>query len=470
MSRATIVGTAVALALAAGCVAPERTADDAVTRVRADVDARLGTLPQDRPGAVAEARTRSLLADGVTQDEAVRIALLSNRSIVARYAELGVAAADLEQASLWTNPILDVGFLFFGDGTEVDLGLSQSFVDVLMRPAREAAAQYALDAARARVARDVVARVFATRRAHVKAVAARARLDLETKQVSAAEASVGLTRRLGGAGNLLPSEVARDESGLALRLLDRSSAEREFLDAREELTREMGLFGDDAGWELAGTLMPDPATGVDLERVESRAIAASLDLEEMRAHANVLAQEGAVARGHVLFPDARLGIGAQKDAGGSDWGVGPNGSIGIPLTDSGSARTFAVQQRLDAAEAEHWARAVEIRSIARVFRDRLRALDTDVRFARDVVVPVEQRLVRETLRNYNAMQIGAMDVLHAQGLALDAERRAAALLAEAWLARLDLEELLAGHANDARLHPDRLMGTTPARDSAKETH
>jgi outer membrane protein TolC len=463
MSRANDFARATAVLVLAlgGCVAPERAADDARAAVRGDVDARLRTLPHDDPGAVADARIRALLADGIDEDEAVRIALLSNREIVAGYAELGVGAADLEQASLWANPILDVGFLFFGDGTEIDLGLTQSFVDVLQRPARQAAAEYELEARRARVARTVVAHAFATRRAHVDALAARARFELETRHAAAAEASVELVRTLADAGNVIPSDVAREEAALAMRLLDRSNAEMALLAAREALTREMGLFGDEIEWTLAGSLAHDPAAAVDLDHVESRAIAASLDLAELRARANTIAQEGELARQHAITPDARLGVGAQQDADDSDWGFGPRGSIGIPLTDSGRAREFAARSRLEVARARHWARAVEIRSLARTFRDRLRALDANARFSREVHVPAQQRVVRETLRNYNAMQIGAMDVLRAQGIEIAAERRGVALLADAWNARLDLEELLAGSANDARIAADMHVESDP---------
>jgi len=446
------------------CTAPKQARDDARESVQRELDARLGTLPRDEPGVVAEARVRALLEGGVDEDEAVRIALLANRSITANVAELGVHAADLAQASLWANPILDVGFLFFGDGTEIDLGLSQSFVDVFLRPGRTEVAEHELEAARARVARAIVGHAFATRRAHVAALAARSRLELETRRAAATEAAVDLARRLYDAGNFTARDTAQEEAELAARLLERSAAESAYLSAREELTRELGLFGEAANFELVGTLRSDPAFGLDLERVESRAIASSLDLAERRAHGAALARAAGTATLEARLPGASAGVGAAKDHDSSEWGVGPRGSIGIPLADGGGARRFEADSRLAAAEAEHWMRAVEIRSYARTFRDRLRSLDADARFARDVHVPAERRVVEETLRNYNAMQVGAFDVLRAQGLEIGAERHAVALLAEAWKARLDLEELLAGSANGARIEVD---GHASARLAAR---
>lgn len=454
----------------AACAAPDRAASAARDDVRRELDARLGTLPHDEPGPVASARVAALLADGVDEDEAVRIALLSNRAIAARYAELGAAAADLEQAGLWANPILDVGVLFFDDGTEIDLGLSQSFVDALLRPTREAMARHELDATRARVARAIVAHAYDVRRAHATALAARDRHELESKHAAAAEASVELARRLHEAGNVTASTVAFEESALAARLLDRSAAEIAALQAREALNRAMGLWGELADWTLAGELRVDALDGVDVERVESRAIDASLDLAERRAHMEALARNAGLASLSTLFPEASVGVGAGKESDSSDWGLGPRASIGVPLADEGSTRRYAAEARLAAAAAEHWQRAVEIRSTARAFRDRLRALDADARFARDVLVPAEHRVVVETLRNYNAMQIGPFDVLRAQGAELAAERRAVTLRAEAWRARLDLQELLAGSADDARLAADGHGSAESAARAARGAH
>ncbi|MBL8860610.1 MAG: TolC family protein [Planctomycetes bacterium] len=458
-----LLGLLAALALSAGCAAPEQATDEARGAVRDEVDQRLGQLPRDEPGVVAEARVRALLADGVTEDEAVRVTVLSNRAITARYAELGVHTAELAVASLWANPVLDVGLLFFEDGTEIELGLSQSFVNAILRPRREAAARRGLDAARARVAREVVGRAYATRRAHVEALAARERLELESRHAAAAEAAVELARRLHAAGNTTAVALALEEAALSERLLERSAAERALLAARESLAREMGLWGELAAFELAGSLRADPAGGLELERVESRAIASSLDLAERRAQVAALTQEAGLAELDARLQEAELGVGAAREHDSSDWGLGPRGSLGIPLVDTGSARGFGARARVAAAEADAWARAVAIRSMARTFRDRLRALDAEARFAREVLVPAELRVVEETLRNYNAMQVGVFDVLRAQGVALAADRRRVALSAEAAKARLDLEELLAGRANDARLFLDghSAAGSTP---------
>jgi len=70
---------------------------------------------------------------------------------------------------------------------------------------------------------------------------------------------------------------------------------------------------------------------------------------------------------------------------------------------------------------------------------------------RAVELPLHDRLVRETIQNYNAMQIGVFRVLSARAHELDAQRAAVEAARDARLARLDLQELLAGSLARERL-------------------
>jgi hypothetical protein len=92
-----------------------------------------------------------------------------------------------------------------------------------------------------------------------------------------------------------------------------------------------------------------------------------------------------------------------------------------------------------------------VRAAARALRERAIALRDRVAYIRTVHLPIRHRLVRETLQYYNAMQVGAFDVLLAKQEEIAAGQELLETLRDAWLARLDLEELLAGSFNSARL-------------------
>ena len=108
--------------------------------------------------AVEEVIRASLQAE-LTADQAVQIALLNNRNLQAIYEELGIAQADLVQAGLLKNPVFD-GLFRFPDraprGPNVELSVTQDFIDILFIPARKKLAASQFEAAKLHVAASVV--------------------------------------------------------------------------------------------------------------------------------------------------------------------------------------------------------------------------------------------------------------------------------------------------------------------------
>ena len=72
----------------------------------------------------AAEQLRALLRRKRTADDAVRIAALNNRDLQALYSDLGLAQADLVQAGLFKNPILDAAVFFPLSGVRPDFSLS----------------------------------------------------------------------------------------------------------------------------------------------------------------------------------------------------------------------------------------------------------------------------------------------------------------------------------------------------------
>src|SRR5712692_4312003 len=74
-----------------------------------------------------EDKLQALRQKKLTADDGVQIAMLNNRDLQAIYTGLGVAQADLVQAGLFRNPILDVAVLFPLSGVRPDIQLSAVF-------------------------------------------------------------------------------------------------------------------------------------------------------------------------------------------------------------------------------------------------------------------------------------------------------------------------------------------------------
>src|SRR5688500_18771781 len=102
-------------------------------------------------------KVQQLLAQELTVDRAVQIALLNSPELQAEFEELGVAQADLVEAGLLRNPIFDASVRWAdAGGPNVELGITQSFLDLLFIPARKRVATAQLEAAKARVADAVL--------------------------------------------------------------------------------------------------------------------------------------------------------------------------------------------------------------------------------------------------------------------------------------------------------------------------
>src|SRR6266581_3394621 len=195
----------------------------------------------------AEEKLRALRQKKLTADDAVQIAILSNRDLQALYTELGVAQADLVQAGLFRNPILDAAVLFPLSGVRPDIQLSVvvGFLDVPLRK-RVAAAQF--EEAKLRVTGAVLDFAVQVRAAFYGHQANEQMLELRQSIVEALTASLEVSRRLNEAGNVTDLDLARDRALAALSKLSLRSAEVAARQSREQLNSLMGAWGADTEW------------------------------------------------------------------------------------------------------------------------------------------------------------------------------------------------------------------------------
>jgi len=450
------------LAALAACRTTDPANDDAT--LRSHVQERTGTALTAPPASLAglDDETVAMLRAPIDAETAVRIALRNNRRVQATFERLGIARADLLQASRLRNPVFDGDARFLLDGgTEIELGLAAPFVDLLQRPLRERLAAHEFAAARAMLAAELVQLVFAVRRAVVHAQAAEQLLDLRRQAVVAAGSAHELAVALHAAGNFTDQQLAMERVGESRARLDLAAAELAASEAHEPLQRLLGLWGAGAEWTLAGPLPADPLQGQDLAHAENRAIAASLAIAAHRARLDALAQKARLRSWQQWLPDGEFGASALREPGG-DWGLGPHVALELPLFDDGAPARDRAAHALTAGLLEYTQLAVEIRSAARTLRSRAAVLADAARFQRETHLPHREAVVRTTLQTYNAMQIGAFDVLLARRRQLDDEREHVTTLRDAHLARLDLQELLAGSL------PRRAFAGLPQTDAAGE--
>src|SRR5919106_6658233 len=170
--RAWIGGLAF-LALA-GCASLSE--DAGFSKVEQTVEERAGAETKwarsDEDASSIRGRVKELLAKPLGPTEAVQIALLNNPGLQAAYAEVGIAEADLVQASRWRGPTFSFARLRRGDEIETERGVFFDVLGLLTIPLSTRASASRLEATQSRAAGEALRLALDTRKAWFQAVAA----------------------------------------------------------------------------------------------------------------------------------------------------------------------------------------------------------------------------------------------------------------------------------------------------------
>ncbi len=445
---------AFAVALAVGVVGCASTKPTAARREVSEIVGQRGG-PRDAIPAQQDEQSRAqvrqhveeLLGKPLTLDRALQIAVLNNRELRATLEELGIAQADLVQAGLLENPVIagDLVVSTRGNGLGGGLSLSQSLLSVFLIPAKRRLAKAELRFAVVTVADSALALVRDVRVAYANVQAAMALRDLQRTLVQAAEVSDELAARQHEAGNMPDLDRELYAAALDEARLDLSDAEIEVVAAREELNRLLGLWGAQVDWKLADPL-PDPLDDQDLDGLEALGMRQRLDVSAARARVDAIAYAVKLRRRGVV-PVVEAGVEARNEVGndaGHEWVIGPSMAIQIPLFDPGHADFARLRAQL--RQAEHMLQHVAIvaRSTIREHRERLVASSRRVRYLRDTVLPRRATLGQRALERYNAMLIGAYELLEIRAEQVHSEAEYVEALRDYWIAHAELERAVGG--------------------------
>lgn len=387
----------------------------------------------------------SLLKDKLTVDDAVQIALLNNRELQAVYSDLGVAQADLVQAGLLSNPIFDGAIKWPTSGRgkpELELAVVMNFLDIFYLPLRKRVAAARFDETKTRVSGmvlDFAARVRTTFLLHQ---ANEQMLELRQTIVQALTASFEVTRRLHEAGNITDLDFARERALLEGSKLALRSVEIAVRQSREELNTLMGLWGKQTEWQADERLPEVPQQPIQTEELERVALERSVDLLNARQRVVSAGEQLGLNKATALIPESHMGALGERTDGA--WEVGPVLEFPIPLFDQGQARTGRAAADLRRAQQEYYALAIKIRATARSFRDRAQGARDRALYYRDIMLPLHERIVNEAQLQYNAMQLGPIQLLRAREQQIETGAAYVEALRDYWLARAELTQILSG--------------------------
>ncbi len=388
-----------------------------------------------------------IYARGLSQDDAVELALINNPGLLAYYENLEVAHADLLEAGLRENPVLKQSKRHPNEpGKKVnkEFEVTINFLDFFLIPFRQNAALAELQVIESEFGQMVldVAKEVKINWLMVKAL--EMELSQESLRVELKDLAAALAESQRQAGNIndLAARNYKIEHEMAIGKLKALSAE--LASAREKLNRSLGLFGPDICFVIAGDIdwqsdfaLP-PIVDIEQAAIENR-----LDLEALRREIYALA-ESAKLKDPWTYGNLVVGQSTEGEADGLTV-AGPIVELEMPIFNSGQAARKKYRALIDQAQKKLVGKAVEICSQVREFFTTAGIFQSQLEDLEQKILPDFRTQLSDAQAHYNVMAIGVFDLFELKESEIDATIDHIHSLKNYMTAKIELLHALGGH-------------------------
>lgn len=431
----------------------------------------------------ASALVNGALADGVTLDEAIAVALLNNPGFQAQFLEIGISRTDLAQSQLLTNPTLSfsVGSPDIAGRSKLTGSLVQSLIELWQLPVRKHIAETQLERSIFRAANTAIElRADVKKRYFALLAVLEAQPKIE-ENIRLLQHSLDLAQRQFDAGDTgiqdvnLARAALLDGQGLVNELTRTKAL------AGTELARLMGVSRNAAGLHVNGTL-PD-ALPLPLDMSELLLLAMQQRLDAQAASLNVrIAEQDLRKERRNRIPALSVGVEAERpdeaketnaanstESANSTEGskqkvinllVGPSIELTLPLFDQNQAQIkkteIVIVQRRKELESLLDSVAAEVAEAMALFD----AAKASVLLLRDESLPLAMKNADVARILYQAGEQSVFPLLYAQQALLAQERALVQARADFGAAYAELERSVGGNL----MKP---ATTDPAEDTEK---
>jgi outer membrane protein TolC len=462
---------AVAAVLLGGCAS--FSGDGGFNAVESAVKERTGRearwIRSDAEAESVQEMVRQLLANPLTADDAVQVALFHNRGLQATYAELGIAEAELVQAGRLTNPHFAYLRTRHGDERKLEWALTFPIIDLLTMPLRTRIESRRFEEAKLAVAGRAVDVALETRRAWYLAVAAAQTVRYMEQVKESAEASAQLAQRMARIGNLPKLAQMREQVFYAETTAQLARARQAASAERERLTRLMGLFGEELGYRLPERLPELPSAAAEMQDIEATAIAQRYDVLAAKRATELLAENLGLTRATRFVNALEFGPAGVRETP-EPWKRGFEISLQIPIFDWGDARVAKAESIYMQSVHRFAETAINARSEVREAYAAYRTAYDTARHYRDEIVPLRRKISEETLLRYNGMLVSVFELLadaREQVMSVNATIEAQR---DFWLAETALQGALNGTPRMLGAEGSGASGRRVAREPAVAGH
>lgn len=397
--------------------------------------------PEDE--AFVKSEVQAILSRGVTLQDAVRLTLINNPGVQARFEEIGVGKAELVQARLPRNPSVAAlfGFPLFSGGPLASLAAQAmiSVSDLAEIKDRTAKAQAELEREVLTVGRDAMIAARDAKLAWLELAYAKRSVALASDVAAQAKKLTDASKQYRSFGLTDEGRMAALEASSAKALLEVAELKSRAVVAKARLARLMGVT---ASFDITGAAPEKSQPLPDAAKASKYAVANNLNVQAA-AYLVQAARSGTELEKVRWLKDFEVGAGYEYDIE-SNRTLGPGASLKLPLFDQNQAQRAKAAYRLRQAERLHQeARAEALEEVQRALEDAAIAKETADALASGVIPPAE-RAAAWAGKYAQAMQLSELDALTAKLELLHARLKFDQALMQEQAALVRLEYALGG--------------------------
>jgi cobalt-zinc-cadmium efflux system outer membrane protein len=363
------------------------------------------------------------------------------------YARLGIASADVVEASRLPNPRL--GYIDLspegGGLSQITRSISLDFTNALLLPSRARLAAVEFQRTQELVADALLNLSVRVERAWLEAVSARQVADLRGLAATASDASSEMAQRLYDAGNLSPKALALESASASEQRVAAARAKADATRMREALAQLMGLSIRGA-WQVPARLPAlNETNGPNLDEAALLKLAETqrLDLSAARREVANDLDFASTTRRWRWLGDLEGGYERESDTDGSRL-RGPSLSLRLPLFNQNQSGVMRADAQAEMAQARLSGLELQVKNEVARNLDQLSSAREIAEAYRTAVLPQRERLVTSTQEEHNYMLVGVFDLLQARRAELDAYQSYVEAVRDYWIALAALRKSVGG--------------------------
>ncbi|MDB5047082.1 MAG: outer rane efflux protein [Fibrobacteres bacterium] len=395
-----------------------------------------------------QSEIRDRLRDSLTLDDAVRIAAWNNRDIQTVLAEMTASRAERRIGRMPPNPTLEAGIRFGEGERRADYALTVDLSDLLFYPLKWSAAGAIFRRDKMKAAMELRGLIAEVKTSYYRLQAQDRIHGLLVSMLENAQTVDALSERQRKAGNISSLDRAVQEESKQNATLALAGIEIELLSERMNFARLLGIGASETPIVLReDSLEPPPGDPAPDELIR---LSVETNPEMSAAREDIFAAKRASTLANWnRLPSLRAGVALEQE--GSKSFIGPKVDLQVPLDFGWNA---AAKAKAEKQAAGFRLASIQDRTVGdiKAAAARLSAARKAIRYYRDEIIPLREKVVEETQKQYNFMLLGVYQLIQAKQNEYAARRGLIESQRDYWLTHTELERISGGPIPHSATH------------------